>query len=379
MKNLAAFIESADASELKLLLSAVEKKLKNGRADADARALAESEGVSRALDTEQLSGLTSSFAAWQAKADTPTQRRSRTRIWLAYLLLRYGGLRLGEALALDDRKDFNLLKSQVIVNGPPARSVQMPPDTMREISAFLDEPMFYSLRGEVLRIDPGYLRRKFYERADLAGLPRELVNPRVLRHSRAIELLNGGVPLKAVQLFLGQAGRGQSDAFGVLSPHTGEKIVQEYLNREVKMKTSARNVFMGKVSRLAHDGLLAEVELTTLSGLKIVAVITAESFENLGIAEGNVVTASVKAPWVVLSEPPAPHDQGGRSSARNKFPGKVASVKRGGIASEVLVDLYEGSKVCALITGDSVERLRLEPGSETVVMFKAFSVILNAD
>lgn len=379
MKNLAAFIESADTSELKLLLSAVEKKLKNGRADADARALSESEGVSRALDTEQLSGLTASFAAWQAKADTPTQRRSRTRIRLAYLLLRYGGLRLGEVLALDDRKDFDFLKGQVIVSGSPARSVQMPPDIMRELSVFLDEPMFYSMRGEVLRIDPGYLRRKFYEQADLAGLPRELVNPRVLRHSRAVELLHGGVPLKAVQLFLGQAGRGQSDAFGALSPHTGEKIVQEYLNREVKMKTSARNVFMGKVSRLAHDGLLAEVELTTLSGLKIVAMITAESFENLGIAEGNVVTASVKAPWVVLSEPPAPHGQGGRSSARNNFPGKVASVKRGGLASEVLVDLYEGSKVCALITGDSVERLRLEPGSEILVLFKAFSVILNAD
>lgn len=380
MKNLAAFIESADKSELRLLLSAVEKKLKHGRSDADAKALADSEGASRALDTGQLAGLTSSFASWQARAGTPTQRRSRTRIWLAYLLLRYGGLRLGEVLALDDRSDFNFSKNQVIVTGPPRRTVQMPPETMSEMAALLEEPMFYSVRGEVMRVDPGYLRRKFYEQADLAGLPRDLVNPRVLRHSRAIELLNGGVPLKAVQFFLGQASRGQSDGFGVLSPRTGEKIVQEYLTREVKMKTSARNVFMGRVSHILHDGLLSEVELTTLSGLKIVAVITAESFENLGISEGGVVTASVKAPWVVLAEARAPGTgRGGKTSARNQFFGKVAAVKRGRLASEVLVDLYEGSKVCALITGDGAVRLDLAPGEDVVVMFKSFSVILNAE
>lgn len=380
MKDLATYIDSADPGELQLILSTVEKKLKSGQTDADAKALADSEQVSRALDTRQLAALTSSFAAWQARAETPTQRRSRTRIWLAYLLLRYGALRLGEVLALDDRRDFDFSRNQIVISSQPARTVQMPPDTMREIAALLEEPMFYSMRGEVMRIDPGYLRRKFYEQADLAALPRDLVNPRVLRHSRAVELLNGGVPLKAVQFFLGQASRGQGDGFGVLSPRTGEKIVQDYLSKEIKMKTSARNVFMGKVSHLLHDGLLAEVELTTLSGLKIVAVITAESFENLGIREDSVITASIKAPWVVLAEAPA--DAGGesrRTSARNQFSGKVAAIKQGKLASEVLVDLYEGSKVCALITGESVERLSLAPGKEITVLFKSFSVILNAD
>ena len=378
MKNLAALIENADKSELRLLLSAVEKKLRFARtADADAGILADSEGVSRALDTKQLSGLTSSFAAWQASAGTPTQRRSRSRIWVAYLLFRYGGLRLGEVLGIDDKRDFDFERERVAISGPPSRSVQMPPDIMREIATLLNEPMFYSLRGEVLRIDPGYLRRKFYEQADLAGLPRDLVNPRVLRHSRGMELLHGGVPLKAVQFFLGQGGRGGGDGFGVLAPRTGQRIVQEYLAKEVKMKTSARNLFMGQVSHLARDGLLAEVELTTLSGLKIVAVITEESFENLRIAEGSVITASVKAPWVVLAVPEP--GVAVKTSARNQFSGKVSQVKKGNLASEVLVDLYEGSKVCALITGNSAERLELAPGMDITVMFKSFSVILGAD
>lgn len=379
MKNVAEFIEKADNGELQLLLSAVEKKLGLGRSDADARALAESEGAPRVLDCEQLGALTSSFANWQAGAGTPTRRRSRTRIWLAYLLLRYGGLRLGEVLALDDRRDFDFARSRLVLPGPPPRGVQMPPDIMREIAALLEEPMFYSLRGEVLRIDPGYLRRKLYERADLAGLPRELASPRVLRHSRARELLDGGVPLKAVQFFLGRAERGRGDGFGSLSPLTGQRIVQDYLNKEVRMKTSARNVFLGKVSAFKRDELLAEVELTTLSGLRIVAVITEESFENLRLGEGSVVTASIKAPWVELAEAPAEGDEYGRTSARNQFPGRVASLKQGGLATEVLVDLNEGSKVCALITGDGPERLGLAPGREVLVLFKAFSVILNAD
>lgn len=374
MKNIAAFLEGADAGELRLLLAAVERKLRHG-APAEFGELGE--GDARHLDAGQLARLTDSVQAWREAAGTPTQRRSRARVWLAYLLLRYGGLRLGEVLALDDRADFNFSGGLVRVGGPAGRAVQMPEDVMRGIAALLEDPMFYSLRGEVLRIDPGYLRRKFYEQAELADLPRELVNPRVLRHSRGLELLHGGVPPAAVRFYLGQPGRGQNGGLGDLSPRTGQRIVQQYLAREIRMKTSARNLFMGQVTRIAQDGLLAEVELATLSGLRIVAMITQESLDNLRIAEGGVATASVKAPWVVLAAPE--QDAPVRSSARNQFAGKVARVNAGKLAAEVLVDLYEGSKVCALVTEGSVEQLGLGPGSDVVVMFKAFSVILSVD
>lgn len=374
MKNLAAYIENADKSELRLILKAVEKKLGLAKPGADTRWLAGSEGKARSLNSTQLAALTASFSLWQDSAATPTQKRSRSRIWLAYLLLRYGALRLGEALALDDRKDIDFVRCQISIAGAFARIVQIPEDIMNKIAVLVEDPMFYSLRGEVLRIDQGYLRRKFYEQASLTGLPRELVNPRVIRQSRALELLKGGVPLNVVQSFTGQQSRYNNGGFGEISPHTGQRLVQDYLAREVKMKTSARNLFMGKVSRLAQDGLLSEVELTTLSGLKVVAMITEESFLNLRIVEGSVVTASVKAPWVVLLEP------GGllKSSARNQFAGKITAVKEGKLASEVELELYEGSKVCALVTEDSVKNTGLQSGKDMVVMFKAFSVILNA-
>lgn len=375
-KNIASFIENADESQLRLLFSTVEKKLM--RMEQPAPELVEAfnlDECSRHLVPEQLALVTSGFSSWFADAGTPAQKRSRGRIWLAFLFIRYGALRLGEVLAIDESRDIDYAASAVQTGGAYPRPVQMPEDVMREIKALLAEPVLYSQNGRLLDIDPGYLRRKFYEMAARLDLPKDLLNPRNLRQARLMELLGAGVPVKAVQIFMGQPDRGSHLGLGDFSVETGQRIVQQYLNREVKMKTSARNAFMGKVSSINSDGLLTEVELTTLTGLKIVAVITEESAANLGLASGRILNATVKAPWVILTEA----EEGLKTSARNKFSGKVSAVKTSEIASEVLVDLYEGSKVCALITNESVNRLDIVPGKDIMVMFKAFSVILNAD
>ena len=68
-----------------------------------------------------------------------------------------------------------------------------------------------------------------------------------------------------------------------------------------------------------------------------------------------------------------------KTSARNRFEGVIASVAVSEIAAEVVADLADGTKVLALVTRESVDRLKLEVGREILVMFKAFSVILNAE
>lgn len=375
-KNIASFIDNADESQLRLLSSAVEKKLlRLAQPDPELVELSSLDECSRHLTPEQLALATASFSKWVEGSRSPAQKRSRGRIWLAFLLIRYGALRLGEALGLDAGKDFDFAASLVRVHGAYPRVVQMPADVMREIKTMLSDPVLYSQDGRLLDIDPGYLRRKFYEMAARLSLSKDLLNPRNLRHARLLELLGAGVPVKAVQSFMGQAERAQTLGLGDFSVETSQRIVQQYLNREVKMKTSARNAFMGKVSNIVRDGILTEVELTTLTGLKIVAVITEESASNLGLAAGRILTATVKAPWVILTEV----EEGLKTSARNKFKGTVSEVKTSEIASEVLIDIYEGSKVCALITNESVNRLGIATGKDIMVMFKAFSVILNAD
>jgi molybdopterin-binding protein len=63
---------------------------------------------------------------------------------------------------------------------------------------------------------------------------------------------------------------------------------------------SARNRLEGVVREVKLDGLLAEVELDVTKGGRLVAVITRESAESLGLAPGMSATAVVKATSVMV-------------------------------------------------------------------------------
>lgn len=88
------------------------------------------------------------------------------------------------------------------------------------------------------------------------------------------------------------------------------------------MKTSARNVFQGRIVALRQSGLLVEAILSTAGGLRVAALITDESYRSLALEEGKLVNASVKAPWVMI-EAGAPEGGNGRvdatSGAENRF------------------------------------------------------------
>ena len=235
MQRIFGLLEGLDADGLRLLLDAVEKKLRR-RTRSESLHAATLEMYSAAegensLDADQLAAATRAFSHWFGQAGTPMQRRSRGRIWLSFLIIRYGGLRLGEVLALDDRRDVDIPGARLLVGGAHAREVQFPADAMREVASFLEGPLCAGIRGGVFRLDPGYLRRKFYERAGDCGLPRALCNPRALRASRAVELLRGGVPLRAVQAFMGQTSMDRQAEFLSVSNDTANRIVHMYLNK----------------------------------------------------------------------------------------------------------------------------------------------------
>lgn len=323
------------------------------------------------LTSEQLETLMGAFSAWYGAAATTVQTRSRGRLWLVFLLIRYGALRLGETLALDDRADLDFARSLVVVRGQSPREIQLPETVMAEIRQVLESPAMFGLRGEVLHLDQGYVRRIFYERAKDTDLPKDLLSPRVIRHSRGIELLRGDVPLNIVQHFLGQQSPNLTASYLHFPREEARRIVHSHLRREAMKKTSARNAFTGTINRITRSDLLVEVEILTSTGLKVVAVITSESADNLELREGMNTTATIKAPWVILSTGDAP------TSARNHFPGTVQNVRTGEIEAEVNVALEEGSTVCAVITAESARSLKLEPGKPVSVLFKAFAVILG--
>jgi molybdopterin-binding protein len=63
---------------------------------------------------------------------------------------------------------------------------------------------------------------------------------------------------------------------------------------------SARNRFRGVVREVKIEGLLAQVEIDTTAPARVVAVITREAAEELGLRPGMPATALVKATSVMV-------------------------------------------------------------------------------
>jgi molybdate transport system regulatory protein len=138
------------------------------------------------------------------------------------------------------------------------------------------------------------------------------------------------------------------------------------------MKASARNQFIGTVSDVRIGAVNAEVHVSSRGGETIVASITKDSAESLGIKTGIDVIALVKAPQIIIVT-----DFGGyRLSARNQLKGTVTVVKPGAVNSEVDIELSGGEQVAATVTNDSVDTLGLRKGQAVTAIFKAGAVIL---
>jgi len=65
-------------------------------------------------------------------------------------------------------------------------------------------------------------------------------------------------------------------------------------------RLSARNRFHGVVQAVKVEGLLAQVELVVDEPAHVVAIVTAESVEQLGLAPGQTATAVIKATSVMV-------------------------------------------------------------------------------
>jgi molybdopterin-binding protein len=63
---------------------------------------------------------------------------------------------------------------------------------------------------------------------------------------------------------------------------------------------SARNRFVGTVSRVEIDGLMAQVEIVVTEPTRVVALVTRDAVEELGLKPGMSATALVKSTSVMV-------------------------------------------------------------------------------
>ncbi|KHK60298.1 ModE family transcriptional regulator [Burkholderia sp. A9] len=145
----------------------------------------------------------------------------------------------------------------------------------------------------------------------------------------------------------------------------------------IGMKTSARNQLFGKVESIVRGTVNDEATLVLPGGQVIVAVLTHESADALGLQPGAAACALVKASWVVLAvDDDGDTDAALKVSARNQLHGTVEAVAAGAVNSEVTLALDGGGTLTAVVTNDSVGALRLDAGRRAIALFKASSVIL---
>jgi len=145
------------------------------------------------------------------------------------------------------------------------------------------------------------------------------------------------------------------------------------LIQRMKMKTSARNQFSGKVVDLKEGAVNDEITLEIVGGQHIVATITRDSSDSLSLTIGAEAFALIKASSVIVVAELGT----ARLSARNQLAGKVTRLQVGAVNTEVSIELHGGGVIAAIVTRESGDLLALEIGSEVSAVFKASSVIIG--
>ena len=260
------------------------------------------------LDTVQLNRLELSFREWAEASPRKDVRLSRRRIVLIFLLIRYTGAKLNEVLALNPFKDIDIGRSAVFFNSTDVdkesvpREVRVSETLSREIESALADLEFKESLQNMFDVDPAFVRRKFYERAQSCGFAKRLGGPEMIRKARAVELMQCNMPLPVVQTILGHSTPNLTSSYVSFSAEEIHQVTKLFMERESSHKTSARNSFFGKIKTIQRGDIQTRVEIITLSGHSVTTVITNDSLERLGLHEGRLITAEVKAPWIILQK-----------------------------------------------------------------------------
>ena len=140
------------------------------------------------------------------------------------------------------------------------------------------------------------------------------------------------------------------------------------------MKISARNQIAGKVVELKKGPVNSEV-VVSANGEKIVAVITNDATEALGLQVSSDVVCIFKAQSVLVAKA----DAALAVSARNKIKGTIAEIKEGAVNCEIVITTSAGATLTAIVTEDAKKELALAKGASVYAIIKASSILVGVN
>ncbi|MDT8377952.1 MAG: TOBE domain-containing protein [Desulfotignum sp.] len=333
------------------------------------------------LDTAQLHQLEQAFRKWAAESPRADVRFSRRRILITFLLIRYTGAKLNEVLGINPLTDIDIKRHAVTYGstgpetGSKPRMVHLSKSLCHEILNLIHTPLFKKKQGQMPGLDPGFVRRKFYERAAACGFAKELGGPEAIRRARAVELMQANLPLPAVQKILGHTSSNLTSSYVAFSESEIQDIARRFMEKESGRRTSARNSFFCKVTDIVTGDIQTRVEMVTMEGHPVVTVITNDSVQRLGLVPGKWIVAEVKAPMVMLQDGAS----GFKGSAENRFKGRVTRITRGKINTECIVRVSDTTQICAVMSSSGTWLSRIRQDDPVWAVFSCFSVVLHLD
>jgi len=251
----------------------------------------------------------------------------------------------------------------------------LPDPVFNEIWSALSDPAFKEFLTRMFRIDPGHVRRKFYERAVSCGFSPALGAPDVIRKARGVELIQGNVPLPVVQQILGHSTPNLAASYVKFSDEDMRQLANYFIDKETQKKTSARNMFFGKISAIRKGDIQSSVDVLTIGDYIITTVITNGSLERLCLKPGLLVTAEVKAPWVLLEN----SETEPKCSAENRLRGTVSLIHEGEITTEYVIRISDGTSLCAVTSRETGSRLGIRENDSVWALFNSFAVVLHVE
>ena len=158
-----------------------------------------------------------------------------------------------------------------------------------------------------------------------------------------------------------------------LLDESGMKLDESFSPLNVlRLRTSARNQWIGAVTAMRSGAVNDEVEITLPGGVVLNAVVTRGSSVALGLRTRQTAIAMVKASAVLL----ATEAEGARVSARNRLDCVVREILPGDSDDEVTLDSGDATPVVAVVPGSARAHLGLAPGLRVSAFIKASDVII---
>jgi len=157
-----------------------------------------------------------------------------------------------------------------------------------------------------------------------------------------------------------------------LSKRISEKNGHVNLLKSMDIRISARNQLKAEVVKIEKGAVESKIFLKLHGEDTIMAIITNDSIDTLGIETGSKLFALFKANALTVDT-----DTTLNKSDLNRFIGKIIRINTDSFNAEVIIELNGGNTICSTMSTEKLDEQKLEIGMEVVAFCKPNTIILG--